>query len=1156
MARGAWLIEKSRLYQEAKRLANLLNITPPQWRTSTSRELRQFLRVNQSQERFIQRQTTRQEQQRTERLRRRQIQAQVRRRRQQEELERLISNNNFQRILNIIINENRTLNNQQAQRLWNNIIGSARYIIHIEGEGIDQYLPFNSTTRDFILNIFTNGVVIDIGTPSWGSDVIDNISIQNINRMTIQRVNPQRIIANRDGRFFPYINTTELDLSKYQIYNQEQAYRSPKDFKREHCLIHTLEQQGIKKSILNSIKMSYIKGVNIRKKDLHNISNMINRNIYVYTKSGGRITIQKIKADEPDKNPDGTLKEDIHIGMYENHYFTYEETEYSKYSIIHYDELKDEEDFKNIIKKQVITNAEGIQKAYIKREADKSKINSLLLIDKFYEQGKFKKLDLVKFEEASSHKETRDHIYLDNIDNEQQPAEELMQVLTAVGQEDDYDKFKKTKVKKLKPKPVIYYADCESFVKDQEHHDLYLLGCVSDESDWIDIYNVMDERFNSEETLLETGLPSEQLVVYEWLKNMTKGSKDRVVCYFHNLKYDYHLLEQYLNIKSRCEKDGQLYNIVCVYKGKEIELRDSYKILPFALSEFGKEFDLPKDIRKKEAIAYDYYTRENNNKIIPTIEYRQLLSNNEKIIFDEVVRNDPSYDINNKTFNPLEYYKEYLRLDCLVLKKGIQKFDELIKEITQNKMSVYESLTISSLTDKYMEVEGVYEGVYEVQGNLRAYIAEAVYGGRVCVNKKYEKKVIEGKISDYDGVSLYPSAINRLCRELGLPKGKAKRFNQNNSKLNTWKDKHYSIMTVKITKVNKKQQMPFIAQKEEGSIKYINTPPQNPDGTLKPVIIDSITLEDYINFHEIEYELLDGVYWDEGSNRKMGEVIQTLFNARLQAKKDKKTALSNTIKLMLNSSYGKTIMKKSKCEKVIVKTHRYKKVNGKWTKEEKTNIQNYIYNNFNTIKNYRKLNDECYEIERIKADNSYNRGHIGCAILSTSKRIMNEVFDVANDNEYPIYYTDTDSLHCNLEDVPKLEAKYKEKYNKELNGNQLEQFHTDFSLEGAKDEIYATKSIFLGKKSYIDVLESKDENGNTINGFHIRLKGITKEGLEHEAKKYNNSYLGLYEDLAKGIEKKIVLNPFNEQENKQKVLFDFKDGRVSTKAKFERIVKF
>ena len=121
----------------------------------------------------------------------------------------------------------------------------------------------------------------------------------------------------------------------------------------------------------------------------------------------------------------------------------------------------------------------------------------------------------------------------------------------------------------------------------------------------------------------------------------------------------------------------------------------------------------------------------------------------------------------------------------------------------------------------------------------------------------------------------------------------------------------------------------------------------------------------------------------------------------------------------------------------------------------------------------------------------------------------------------------------------------------------MEQFHTDFNLEGACDEIYATKSIFLGKKSYMDVLESKDKNGNTITGYHNRLKGITREGLEHEAKKYKNeSYFGLYKDLAKGTEIEIILNPFNKDENKQKVLFEFKNGKVSTRTEFTRKVKF
>ena len=1077
------------------------------------------------------------------------IRAAARRQEIQRRINRMITGNQFQNLLNMVVNDNQTLTNAQAQRVWNNIIAQGQHILTITFEdGREQIIAVNNTTRDFIIDILMNGLLVEQGE-QYGSDIIDNLNIRDIQSLTIERLRrPARIIRNRDGRFFPYVNTTNEDLSKYQVFNQEQAYDQKLVSKREHCLIHTLKQAGIENSVINNIKMSYIQEetnetvrIAIRKKDLHTISDIIKRNIIVHTMNGRRIAKQVIKAKEAE---DG--KDDINMAMYENHYFLFEDTKYSKFSIIHYEELKDEEDFNNIIK-----TVKNKDKTYYTKDESKSKINSLLLVDKFFKAQYFKKLDLSKFEETTTHEELKEHIYLDNIENEQRLCEEKKEKETVgdMGLNTYTDEKKVLKaVKKLskeKPKQEIYYADCESFVKDVDYHKLYLLGVVNDKSDIVDIYNVMDRRFRGGQ-----GNSREQYVVWEFMKCITKNGTTNALVYFHNLKYDYHLLEKYINIKDRCEKDGQLYNIVCKYKGKEIELRDSFKILPFALSKFGSEFDLPKEIRKKEAIAYNYYTEQNNNVIIQTKQYRQLLSSKEKTIFKDAVKDCSSYNIENKTFNPTTYYKEYLRLDCLVLKKGIQKFNELIKQITENKMNVYDSLTISSLTDKYMKKEGAYEGVYEVQGNLRAYIAQAVYGGRVCVNPKYKKKVITGKISDYDGVSLYPSAINRLCRIMGLPTGKATRYTKEN--LNTWKDKTYSVLTVKINKVNKIQQMPFIAHKTEDSIKYTNTAPE------KPIIIDSITLQDYIKFHQIEYELLDGVYWNKGGNKKMGEVIQRLFNARLQAKKDKKTALSNTIKLMLNSSYGKTIMKKSKTTKQIIKTEtkKYNKTTKQWEVKSKTNLKDYIYNNFNTIRNYRKLNENNYEVEKTCADNSFNRGQVGCAILSISKRIMNEVFDVANDNEYPIYYTDTDSLHCNLEDVPKLEAKYKERYNKELNGKQLEQFHTDFDLDGAKDEIYATKSIFLGKKSYMDYLESKDENGNTIHGFHIRLKGITKEGLEHTAKQYNNSYIGLYEELAEGKEKKIILNPYNPDTNENKVLFEFKEGKVSTKKEFTRVVKF
>jgi len=1053
----------------------------------------------------------------------------------------LIDNNDYQAIFNNVINKNITLSENQAETIVARMRAGGRYVIHITGtDGLNQYLTVNDNTADFIVYILENGIIESKGGEVFGSDILEEIIIQSITNITVSLLSPKktvnnkvkRIFDNKASKFFPHINTTSIDLSRYQIYNQKQAYADTTHSTREHCLLYTLSQQGIIPSIINSIKLQYVAGTHIHKKDLHQISNIINRNINVYTINNDKIKKQQIKADEPEKD-----KLDIEISIYECHYFTYEKTIYSNYSINHYDQIKDKEDFNNIIKRVVKKN-----KVYYKKDVDNFKSNSLSLVHKFLKQDKFKVLDMIKFDEASSNIKTRDVIYLDNIENEQQ-------------------EFKK-KEEKEEAQPVVFYADCESFVKNVENHELYLLGCVSDKKDRVEIFNIFDNIFDGAENKKKP-TTREQLLVYEWLKVMTnRGRNKKVLCYYHNLKYDYHILEKYLNIRDKCQKDGQLYSVKCSYEKCEIELRDSFKLCAFPLAKFPKEFELDNEYKKKEAIAYEYYTRENNDRVINTDIYRDMLSNTQKLIFDELVIKCPSFKRTNKgisTFNPLTWYKEYLRLDCLVLKKGLQKFETLIKEITEGKMSIYNYLTISSLTDNYMKIEGAYDETYEIKGNLRAYCAEAVYGGRVCVNQKYQKQLIEDEISDYDGVSLYPSAINRVCREIGLPKGKAKRL----INFNNWKNTTYSILTVKILKVNKIQQMPFIAVKtDKGSIDYTNNPPKD-----HIFIIDKLTLEDYINFHHIEYEIIDGVYWNEGGNKKMGEVVQRLFNARLKAKKEKKEALSGIIKLMLNSSYGKTIMKKSKTKKIIVNIDKktYDKKNDIWNTEEKVTLDNYIYNNFHTIKEYRQINKNQYEFEQIKADDSYNRGHIGCIILSMSKRIMNEVFNVANDNDIIIYYTDTDSMHCKRADVKKLQDKYRDVYNKELDGENLEQFHSDFELKGSyineddssqNAEVYAIKSIFLGKKSYMDCLESVDKNGKIVHGFHIRLKGITKAGLEHEAKKYDDSYLGLYKELATGAKLNMVLNPFNKDENEQKVLFEFKNGNVSTRTQFIRQVKF
>ena len=62
---------------------------------------------------------------------------------------------------------------------------------------------------------------------------------------------------------------------------------------------------------------------------------------------------------------------------------------------------------------------------------------------------------------------------------------------------------------------------------------------------------------------------------------------------------------------------------------------------------------------------------------------------------------------------------------------------------------------------------GCYQNVYQVGGVPQVFIQKCIVGGRTMCrdNKKYNLKVCN--VADYDVVSLYPSACERLGSEYG-----------------------------------------------------------------------------------------------------------------------------------------------------------------------------------------------------------------------------------------------------------------------------------------------------------------------------------------------------------------------------------------------------
>jgi hypothetical protein len=76
----------------------------------------------------------------------------------------------------------------------------------------------------------------------------------------------------------------------------------------------------------------------------------------------------------------------------------------------------------------------------------------------------------------------------------------------------------------------------------------------------------------------------------------------------------------------------------------------------------------------------------------------------------------------------------------------------------------------------------------------------------------------------------------------------------------------------------------------------------------KNMFVDKTTLEDLLEFHKIKFEIIRGYYFNEGHNTGINDVIKYLFEERKKKKKED-NPIQETFKLIMNSAYGKSLMK-------------------------------------------------------------------------------------------------------------------------------------------------------------------------------------------------------------------------------------------------------
>ena len=952
-----------------------------------------------------------------------------------------------------------------------------------------------------------------------------------------------------NGAFFAFTHKLNgIDLSELQIYETfiKKNYE-------ENCIIYALFKGGLEATKLETIK-TFVKDRKIAKCKLNEICLELQI----------QIRLKQLNSKDKVEIYGKEFTESYNIGLLADHYFIIKPFNITKYAIENYEDIKDLKNWNSIIKK----GKEGYKRSQ-DRFVDTFEVVKLLL------ENKEKLLNPLTFENsdiASSQFYDKVEMEFTNLEyieklgishkaiafttvKEEKPKKKLTSwniflakkgLKTLQGQSPEFcDEIKSEyeivkdeiqteidlyELKKLPPKKIFF--DFETYTDHDKKHIPYLCRFIDLENNEISFYGEScGYRF------------------IEYLKTL----ECNILLIAHNAGYDFRFIFKNILILNEISKGSHFISCTGIIGKYFIEIKDSYNLITMPLRDFPSVFDIKDAV--KEVMPYKLYNVEGNVKkrFIPLNECLSFIKKYQQQHF---IENCKKWDcLKWGKVDIIKYSEEYCKIDCRILKEGYEKFREWM--LLAVNIDIDSVLTIASLAHKYFINSGCYNGVFEISGVPQMFMQKCVVGGRTMMsdNKKVNIDVI---INDFDAVSLYPSAMKRLKGFLkGLPKvitnlakpGEPVAYEDIKNK-----DGYFvEIKPLSIAKNRKFSLMSYL-NKETGVREFTNEIREN-------IFVDKIALEDLIEFQGLKFEIIRGYYFDEGFNTTINEKICYLFEERKKQK-----ALKNPIelvyKLIMNSGYGKSLMKPVKTETKIF--------------NNKEDYEIYLSRNYDWIKCSTKISNTKYKVEICKSlEKHFNIVHVGVSILSMSKRIMNEVMCLAEDNEIDIYYQDTDSMHLQDKDIDKLSSKFFEKYGRDLIGKEMGQFHSDFELTYYTDlngniiedlnegkfcgikhkcsDVKSTHLITVGKKCYVDRLEGLTKEGKIIVGYHIRMKAIPSSCIDYTVKKENfEDPIEMFETLYIGKSIK-----FDLLEGMAKDMFKFnKDMTISTLREFERELSF
>ena len=712
----------------------------------------------------------------------------------------------------------------------------------------------------------------------------------------------------------------------------------------------------------------------------------------------------------------------------------------------------------------------------------------------------------------------------------------------------------------------IYVADFESDPTVVPHKP-YL--CILNE--------LKDELGVTEKIFLDEDYADKPDPILSLVTALVNSMENHGLCYFHNLRYDASfILNKLYGSANIVEKSGSMMRIKYFIptsdgEGKHITFADSCCLIPQKLAEFPDMFNLEAGLHK-EMMPYTLYTEVNRAKRFVSVvdfvacylkEYKQrkyLEPNTEKTTLKE---NKKKNQIMNSLVNSgalygtevniIDYAIYYCRFDVKILRLGLLKFNENITKIINDKnivgteppVEVWKYYSLASISYDFCRRAGCFDGCFELSGKPQAFIMKCIAGGRVmCANNErinHKAENVDKTPDDLDNSSLYPpqlllfdklndldvNALYPYAQRLmnGIPKGTPKILSKEqclklSQDANALGFDDYFVQ-IKVTEITAKltpksngdartYRFPMLSHCEKGIKTYIDLPTESTFQCKRSLL-------DLIEFYDIKYEVINGYYFDEGFNSKIGEVTNILYDQRKLCKAYEKlnglkAMMSECYKLIMSSSYGKSVLKP-------IKTNSQMLDRG----EQDSKMNDYLYRNFQIVNEIRTCVDSRKMFVKTAKPivNHFNLPQFGVNVYAWSKRHMNCLMCLADQLSIKIFYQDTDSMILEDRDIAKLTAAFESKYGDtllrhaggKLIGKELGQLSADFDplVKDGKSPL-SVWFIALGKKMYIHKLE--DEDGNT--GYHVRMKGVCKSAIDYYTAKNNIDIMDMFKKIHDG----------------------------------------